>query len=108
MVEAGKQFRRVTATSTYAPCETHRNRSPNLSLPPAMMRKIKPPDNHRAATKIPRNLGHPRSGLQHWEVRVLDDGANSADPPGEHEDLDGTVNLLGLPGAQLAGTAWST
>ena len=39
-----------------------RRRSPNLSVPPVIMRPSPPPDDHRAATEVPRNSGHPRSG----------------------------------------------
>ena len=36
-------------------------RSPNLSVPPLIMTASQPPDDHRAATEVPRNSGHPPS-----------------------------------------------
>src|SRR3954452_1069533 len=52
-----------TATCTYDPCATHWTGSPDLSVLPAILRPSTPPDDHRAATEVPRNSGHPPAGV---------------------------------------------
>ena len=61
MVEAGKQFRRVNGHLHLPPCAPRSNgTSPNrMSAPPARMRPRTQPDDHRAATEVPRNSGQP-------------------------------------------------
>ena len=51
---------KVDGTYTYDPCATRWNASPNRSVPPAILTPSQPPDDHRAATEVPRNSGHPR------------------------------------------------
>ena len=48
-----------TGTCTCGHCATRSNASPNLSVPPVILTPSQPPDDHRAATEIPRNSGHP-------------------------------------------------
>ena len=48
-----------TGTCTCGRCATRSNASPNLSVPPIILTPSPPPDDHRAATEVPRNLGHP-------------------------------------------------
>jgi len=80
MVEAGKQFRRVNGHMHLRSLRDTLDRVTQLSVPPAMMRTSKPPDDHRAATEVPRNSGHPR--LPGWCGRVClsGDGGHGAGP----------------------------
>ena len=49
-----------TATCTCDPYATRWTGSPDLSAPPTILNASKPPDDHRAATEVPRTSGHPR------------------------------------------------
>jgi hypothetical protein len=67
MVEAGKQFRRVNGHLHLRSLRDTLERSPNLSVPPVMMRPPTPPDDLRAAAEVPRNSGHPHvSSFRIW------------------------------------------
>jgi putative transposase len=57
MVEAGKQFRRVNGHRHLRSCATRSSASPDLSVPPAILTLPPQPDDHRAATEVPRVPG---------------------------------------------------
>ncbi len=67
---AGKQFRRVNGHLHLATLSAALDgTSPKLSEPPATMTWSAWPDDQRAATEVPRNLGHPSSISQYPVVR---------------------------------------
>jgi hypothetical protein len=61
MIEAGKQFRRVNGHLHLRSLRDTLDRSPRRSSRPVIMRPSPPTDDHRAATEVPRDSGHPRA-----------------------------------------------
>ena len=78
MIEAGKQFRRVNGhlhlPALRAALEGEVR--PDCRTPSCMMRTATQPDDHRAATEVPRNSGQP---LRRWRAR-RDSNPQPSDP----------------------------
>ena len=50
----------MTHDATAVRVQTHSTASPKPAVRPAMMRPSTPPNDHRAATEVPRDLRHPQ------------------------------------------------